>query len=66
MCLTEHPTEDGLFLIEPYNSDELEDGSIIRVKHIKSQNYMSFENQQSKVQMRSEARLIDTCFLNKV
>lgn len=53
ICLTENATEDGLFCIEPYNYEELSDGSIVRVKHMKSEKYISLEVQQNKIQMIS-------------
>ena len=53
VCLTEIPTEHSLFLIEPYNSDELADGSIVRLKHVGMQKYLSIEGQQDKIEMKT-------------
>ena len=65
--LTQNPIEDSIFIIEPYSYEEdLSDGSIVRIKHWKSNKYISLEEKGGMMEMTSEARLIDTFFLNKV
>lgn len=60
------PTNRCLFLFEAYNEECLKNGSIVRIKHQLTQNYLSLEAQNTTIQLRPDARLIDTYFLSLV
>lgn len=65
-CLTEIANEEAEFVIESYSDVELHNDSVVRIKHVASQKYLSLNAQATEAQIIHEMRLIDTFMIVKV